>query len=218
MTQTSDIIDLFETLVDDTGVDSVTQLTLLNQADAQIRRVRPWEILKALDSSKTRVAGETFANTKALPDDFDRPNKIFVGDNQLPPLMRVRLEEQQMYKNTAGVYMLDYKNKTLAITGPTQAGVIYNHYLYKPPQISLTVTPVFPDDFWPVYAYRMADIQMGGIDFDFIASQSSNKWASEFRTLWDAMVSWDADLKDDGDLLRSAGNDQPWPVDLGLLG
>lgn len=222
MTDVEDIIDFFETLVSDSP-DETSTLVLLNQADAVIRRLRPWEILKKLDSSKTRVAGEDFSSTKALPTDFDRPNKLYVGTTQRPPLKRVRYEEQQIYQNAAGLYLLDYKNQTLAISSPTWTGTIYNHYLYKPAKLTLdgagnTLTaPIFPDDFWPIYAYAMAAVQMGGIDEDDRSIQAVPQWLRSHAELWNAMVSWDGDLKDEGDVLRSEGDDSLPGLDLGLM-
>lgn len=216
METNADIIDFFETLVSDSS-DVDSEYILLNQADAIIRRLRPWEILKKLDSSKTRVDGEDFSSTKTLPADFDRPNKVFVGTLQRPPLKRVRFEDQQMYLHTAGLYLLDYKNQTLAISSATWTGTIYNHYLYKPDKLIATNTPVFPDDFWPIYAYAMAEIQMGGIDEDDRSVAAVPMWTRTQQKLWDAMISWDADLKDEGDVYRTEGNGDLPPYDLGLL-
>lgn len=218
-----DIVSFFETIVDDVP-DIDSEYILLNQADALIRRARPWEILKKLDSSKSRIDGEDLSSTKSLPADFDRPNKLFVGTLQRPPLKRVRFEEQQMYQNAAGLYMLDYKNSLFAITAPTWTGTIYNHYLYKPARLSsdgansTLAAPVFPSDFFPIYAYKMAEIQMGGVDFDFISAQSVTQWVRSYKELWDTMISWDGDLKDEGNVFRSEGYEDLPPLDLGLLG
>lgn len=216
METNQDIIDFFETLVSDSP-DDVSTLVLLNQADAVIRHLRPWEILKKLDSSKTRLDGESFSNTKALPTDFDRPNKIYVGTAQRPPLKRVRYDEQQMFLNIPGLYILDYKNSTLAISNGTWIGTIYNHYLYKPDELVADNAPVFPSDFWPIYAYAMAEIQMGGIDEDDRSLQAVPQWVRSHSVIWNAMINWDADLKDEGEVYHSDGSEDLPRPDLGLL-
>lgn len=223
MDNNGDIIDFFETLVDDSP-DPVSEYVLLNQADAEIRQMRPWEILKTLDSTKTRIAGDTADSAKALPTNFDRPHRVFVGENQTSPLRRVSHQSKKSYAFVAGAYFIDYKNGQLYISGGTQLGTIYNHYLYRPLSLAETAdashldAPVFPSDFWPVYAYKMAEIQMGGIDFDQIASGSLPTWARAYQRLLDAMTNWDASLKDDGDVLRDTGLEQDLPrPDLGLL-
>ena len=221
MTDSQDIIDFFHTLVDD-ELDSVYVATLLNQADAVIRHLRPWEILKALDTSKTRVEGEDFDSTKALPTDFDRPHLLYVGTLQRPPLKRVRLEEKQMFLNTAGLYLINYKNSTFSISSATWAGTIYQHYFYKPPVLVggtvAPVNPVFPSDFWPLWAYAMAEIQSGGTDQDERSLQAVPQWLRTQSKLWEAMTNWDADLKDEGNVYRPGSDESLPPLDLGLLG
>lgn len=222
MQNNTEIIDFFHTLVSD-EYDTDAEYNLLRQADALIRRSRPWEILKKLDSSQTRSAGETFSNTKSLPSDFDRPNKVFVGESQRHPLKRVRLEESQVFKDLSRFYLIDYRSGTFAISNGTHAGTIYFNYIYKPARLtadgsgSTLTAPVFPDDYYSIYAYKMAEIAMGGIDEDDRSVAAVPQWVRSYRELWDAMISWDADLKDEGDVYRSEGSGDIPPVDLGLL-
>lgn len=200
MENNQDIIEFFETLITDT-LDETAEYVLLNQADVLIRKARPWEILKSEDSSKTRVSGETFLTPKALPSDFDRPYKVFVGDAQLPGLKRLRMEDKRKYQFSAGYYFIDFKNGNLYITNGTWAGTIYNNYIYKPLPLAKTGdathldTPVFTD-FLPIYAYKMAEIYMGGIDEDDRSLQAVPQWVRSYRELWDSMIAWDAELKE----------------------
>lgn len=223
MDNNADIVDFFNTLVDDSP-DPVAVYALLNQADAQIRAMRPWEILKVTDSSKTRIQGDSIATPKALPTDFDRPHRVFIGENQVPPLRRVANEDKRILGKSAGVYFLDYKNGQMYIGEGTWYGTIYHTYLYRPLKLADTSdathldTSVWPSDFFPILAYKMAEIQMGGIDFDQIAAGSLPTWTRTYKDLLDAMVNWDASLKDDGDVYRVGSNEDLPRPDLGLLG
>lgn len=215
MQTTQDIIDFFETLVTDT-LDSVAVLVLINQADAIIRATRPWEILKSEDASKSRSSGDTFLTAKTLPTDFHRPYKFYVGDSQRRPLKRIKFEDRRKFKDSPGFYYIDYKTGNYYITNGTQEGTIYNNYIYKPVAITLSTTPVFPSDYWPIYAYCMSKIFMGGIDNDDRSLASVPEWISDKRELWDAMVTWDAELKEN-DLYQDQYQDSdPLPVDVGL--
>lgn len=222
MENNSDIIDFFHTLVSD-EYDTTAEYNLLRQADTLIRRSRPWEILKKLDSSQTRSSGENFSNSKTLPTDFDRPNKLFIGEQQLPPLKRVRLEDSHMLQDVSRIYRIDYRAGTFAISNGTQSGVIYHNYIYKPARLtsdganSTLTAPVFPDDFYAIYAYKMAEIAMGGIDEDDRSVAAVPQWVRSYRELWDVMISWDADLKDEGDVFRVEGDAPIPPLDPGLL-
>lgn len=222
MENNQDIIEFFETLISDT-MDETAEYALLNQVDTIIRKTRPWEILKSEDASKTRVSGETFLNSKVLPVDFDRPYKMFVGDTQLPGLKRLRNEDKRKFRNSSGFYFIDYKNRTYSISSGTQAGTIYNNYIYKPFPLAKDAdathldTPVFTD-FLHIYAYKMAEVNMGGIDEDDRSLQSVPQWVRSYRELWDAMIAWDAELKEN-DLYQQQYQDDPGDqiIDLGLL-
>lgn len=222
MENNADIIAFFETLISDT-LDVDAEYALLNQADAVIRATRPWEILKVEDSSKTRVSGETYLTAKALPTDFHRPYKVFIGESQLPGLKRIRFEDRRRYQNSPGYYYIDYKNGNMYITNGTWAGTIYNNYIYKPLKLAKTAdtahldTPVFPSDYFPIYAYKMAEITMGGIDEDDRSLQSVPQWVRTYRELWDGMVTWDAELKENDLTQEQYQDDVGGVVDLGLL-
>lgn len=216
MQTTTDILDFFETLITDT-LDATAKLVLLNQADAIIRATRPWEILKAEDSTKSRSSGDTYLTSKVLPSDFHRPYKLYIGDSVQPPLKRIRFEDRRRFQNSPGFYAIDFKNNLYYITGGSLSGVIYNQYIYKPPVITTSVTPVFPSDYWPIYAYCMAKIFMGGIDNDDRSLASVPEWISDKRELWDAMVSWDAELKENDLYQQQYQDSEPQPIDLGLL-
>lgn len=224
MENNTDIIEFFETLITDT-LDADAEMVLLNQADAVIRATRPWEILKSEDSSKTRTSGDTYLTAKAQPSDFHRPYKIYVGDNQLPALKRIRFEDRRKFQNAAGYYYIDNKNGNLYITNGTWAGTIYNNYIYKPLKLALIAdsthldTPVFPDDYFPIYAYKMAEIYMGGIDEDDRSVAAVPQWVRTYRELWDAMVTWDAELKENDLLQEQYQDSESLPVvDLGRMG
>ncbi len=222
MDNNPDIIEFYETLIDDSP-DTVSEYVLLNQADAQLRILRPWEILKKLDVTQTRVGGESYLTAKTLPSDFHRPNKLVIGTGQ-PALKRIRFEEQHVYKTAPGLYFIDFANGQYYITDGTWPGTIYNYYFFNPGKLtadganSTRITPIWPSDYWPMLAYKMAEIQMGGIDFDQIAAGSLPTWVRTYKDLLDGMTNWDAELKDNDILPRGYADDDSVPVmDLGLL-
>lgn len=224
MDNNTDIIEFFETLITDT-LDADAEMVLLNQADAVIRAIRPWEILKSEDSTKSRSSGDTFQTAKVQPTDFHRPHKIYIGDNQLPPLKRIRFEDRRKFQNAAGYYCIDFKNGNLYITNGTWTGVIYNTYIYKPLRLALSAdathlnAPVFPSDYYPYYAYKMAEIYMGGIDEDDRSIAAVPQWVKTAKEIWEAMVTWDAELKENDLLQETYQDSESLPViDLGRLG
>lgn len=222
MQDNGDIIEYFNELTQD-ALDEDTAYRLLNQVDALIRNVRPWEILKKLDETKTRSSGDSYTTAKTLPSDFSKPHKLLVGVGQ-GALKRVPFDEQHIYRNVPGAYFIDFKNGTYYIANGTWTGTIYNYYIYKPARLtsdgasSTLTSPVFPSDFWPYYAIKMAEVFMGGIDQDERSLQSVPQFIRTGKELWDAMIAWDADLKENDLLQRGYREDSAEPIiDLGRL-
>lgn len=212
----AEIITFFETLVKDEELDIVAKYQLLNQADAQIRMWRPWEILKSVDSTKSRSAGEDYTNTKSLPSSFHRPLRLKVGTGHRP-LKRVKFENLLEYKDVAGIYAIDFKNAVYAITGTTWTGTIYFWHFYKPDAIDADSEPVFPDDYHPIYAYHMAEIWMGGIDQDERSLAAVPQWVKQYAVLKMAMFDWDDELKQNDVMSQSYADEELPDLELGRL-
>lgn len=207
---------MFETIVTDT-LDSTQEYNLLQQAEGMIENARPWSILTKLDQSQSRGAGDTYLTTKSLPSDFRKPQKLQVGTDQFE-YKRIMFEERINFRNVPYYYYIDFVNALFALTGAGGAtGTINMWYTYKPAALATSaITPVWPSEFHPILAYKMAEIFQGGIDSDSISQNMSVANNRFYQEMWRAMVAWDADLKEN-DIEFFGRRDSAPPLDLGRL-
>jgi len=178
---------------------------LLNVARNKREDSRPWQMLMAVDSTKTASVGDTYATSKALPTAFRRDVKLMVGtDFEYLP---VPFMEQHLYRNASMRYFIDLANSVYYLTGSVNAAqTIYMYYLktttdFTSANASTAGICVWPERFQPIMAFDVAAMYQGGVDFDDVSARMSPFNRAMAKELNDAMIDWDNQLK-----LRSMNN------------
>ena len=168
----TDIIAQFEKDTGDTTeLSSSEELTLANRIYNKVLNDRDWEFLKK-PANGTITIGNGVA-TIPLPADFDHfainaqatdmavgvndngygvgnasPKVIFVSTatGVYAPYQIVNFSDRRQYFNKNGYCYTDYVNNQVVFTVvPTTSDLTYEFdYIYLPPALTLTTSPVFP--------------------------------------------------------------------------
>jgi hypothetical protein len=186
----SELKTLAETIYDDT-IDEVAFYQLLNVAKDNLEEQRPWEYLKAKDTTKSAGSGDTYLTMKALPADFRTMHKLYVGTDLYSAVM---YEEAILYKDASWLYYLDMANNQFALCG-ANSGVITQIYIKSTPDIASASSPLFPARFHPILAFRVVSYIMAGSDSDSSYAKMSPENRLAAITLENSMIKWDANLK-----------------------
>jgi len=191
---TSEIIELFENLIDDSP-DADYELDLVCHAKDAIEGERDWEFLKKIDSSKTWAASDDYTTAHALPTDFVEPVALYVG-TEYQPYTPVPFEQRQLYKDSSRRYYIDYANNNLHLCGSTsEAKTLYLCYIYQTDDLTLTTSPVWPARFHKLLAFYMAGVHLGAVDSDDIAARLAPNNKVEYLMIRKNFVDWDARCK-----------------------
>lgn len=188
-----EIKEFVEEIADESLSDTLF-LNLLNTEKDIVEESRDWEMFKKLDSSNSATQGNNYTSGYALPADFRAHHKLFVGrDIEYTP---VRFEEQHLYRNVSHNFYVDIANEQFFLLGNVGSpDTIYFYYFKTTPEITLLTSPVWPERFHRLLAYRVAARYMAGVEIDdiFDALASEHKLAAiEIRN---AMESWDAKMQ-----------------------
>lgn len=169
---TSEIIELFETYLDDTTeLSSSEELALANRIYKDICRKRPWEFLKvpatgtlsisvpyvALPADFMYVAeNHNFTDNSYETEDNQAGKVVFVGTNYQPYRV-INYSDRRQYRDIDGYCYIDFANSRLVFTKqPTTASSYEFDYIKTPTDLTLATSPVFPSDFHPMIAFGMA--------------------------------------------------------------
>ena len=188
----SEIINFFHNIIDDT-LDSDFEYELLNNAKEEIESERDWEMLKKKDATLNGNTNGNYDTEYALPDDFFTIRKIVLGETLLSP---IPFEEQIRYKDISNRYFIDHANSKLHICGTiSEADTIYIFYNYETDDIASGDSPVWPDKFHKLIAFKMAELYFRGIDSDSVNRTMAPQQQKQAELLQRAMVQWDMKLK-----------------------
>lgn len=181
---TQEIINHFRLLVGDTtDLSSSEELALAEKWYRRVLKDRPWEFLK------TSFTGTISGSTMPLPTDFGGivPNSnytdntieagsytVAIGSNYSPYRV-VNFSDKNQYRNQSQVTWIDFKNNQLVFSTVGANGQSINFdYLYKPPMLTLSTSPVFDSDFHYIIAHGMASD-----DFDIQLFDKNKSYAQE---------------------------------------
>lgn len=181
----SDLIEQFETLIDDT-LDSVTAYQLLNDAKNDIENERDWEYLKQWDTL-TFSSGYTYS----LPTDFNRALKIVVGDTEL--IHQVNIEDKKSIEGIDNAFYIDIANNTITF-GSTPSETPEICYIKTTDDITDDTSPEMPSVFHSVLPYKMAQIWYS-IDAGEKSRAWDDRWELYYSNKLGAMRLWDSKLK-----------------------
>lgn len=182
-----------ETILDDT-IDDVLFYQLANVAKNRIEDIRPWMMLRSLDSSQTATAGNTSTTSRALPTSWRRTYKLMVGRDM--PFEQVPFDEQHIWRNSANKFCVDVANSVYYLLGSIgSAETIYHYYIKSTSDIAAAISPVWPERFHPIIAYDVASYIMAGVDADEEFSRMAGPNQAAHQALLKSMESWDTDLQ-----------------------
>lgn len=163
------IISNFELYVDDTSeLSSTEELALLNKIYRKVLTYKPWECTKS--EWVTTTNGLTLI---ALPVDFAyfvenqnyTDNSIETNYGQAPkavyinnsPYRIVNWSDRRQYQNTSDVCYADISAGYLRFPVAPRSGLTLSaDYVFIPPDLTLTDSPIFPAAFHPMLYHGMA--------------------------------------------------------------
>lgn len=200
----SEILTRFEMQADDTSeLSSDEELQILNRVYRNVLNAKTWEFLKKA------FAGTTDSNSYiSLPADFayitananytdssepaSRP-VVFVGPNY-SPYQVISWSDRRQYRDQDGYCYVDIVNSRLVFTKQQTAGLAVEFdYVYRPDDITLVTSPVFPADYHEILVF--------GMMFEDQIIQQSDKaknYASEnialYKNKYNDMCYWNSQL------------------------
>jgi len=204
---TTEIIENFETYVDDTTeLSSVQELTLLNKIYQKVMSFKSWQILKKEASGSMSTTTtipvpdrfRKFVENRNLTDDAQaaefnaRPIGILINGTKW--LQVVNWDDRRQYANRDGFVYYDAANNTITTTYPQPAGATYSFdYIQKPLDLTDGQSPIFPEEFHAMIFHGMAAEDMIIQLFDKARSYADVN-SGNYRSYLADMCMWDANL------------------------
>jgi len=201
-----EIIDDFELYVDDgTELSTSEELSLVNKIYRKILNNRPWEFLKKEFSATT-----SGLNYVTLPSDFSffvangeyTNNTMSYQGNAAPKVIYVgtgiyqliNWSDRRKYLNSTGYAYVDVNANKLYFTSTPSSGLaVVADYIYKPADITVATSPIFPTDFHPAIFHGMASEDYIIQQFDKARSYSKEN-SDKFDDYIVDMAYWNAQL------------------------
>ena len=202
-----ELYDLTTELLGGKTLDVTLFYQLLNMAKNRREAMRPWVILRKVDSSLTVAGGDGITNTKALPTRFIKPYSLRRPDGSRTPVVlrtgdsvlyvsQIQFGSEQERRDDTDLFFIDLANNRYAFTGiRDQSYTIYFSHLAFSVEITAQVDWVFPSQFHPILAFDVAVSQKGGIDWDELNARMAQYNGQDTQQVWSAMVMWDTDLQ-----------------------
>ena len=198
-----------ETILDDT-VDEVLFYQLANVAKNYIEDLRPWAMLKALDSSQTATTSAI-----ALPTAWRRTYKLMLGTDYA--VEQVPFDEQHIWRNSSNRFCIDVANSVYYLLGATTSDTLYHYYIKTTTDIAAGTSPVWPERFHSIIAFWVAGYIMLGVDADDIFARMSPENKAAAQTLLAGMEAWDMQLQIDAQGGRVQMEGLRGGIDLSLM-
>lgn len=181
---------------------------MLNMARSKREGMRPWMVLRKIDSSKTISSGDSIEDTKTLPTDFRRTYNqkrangvraplILTSGNIIRYVQQIPFGTQYEHQDISDRFFVDVANSTFALTGTRDRSYTARlSYIYNPGNITASANDwVFPDEYHPILAFDVAITQKGGVDYDEINARMVAFHGADIRELDSAIVKWDDELQ-----------------------
>jgi hypothetical protein len=186
-------------------IDEDSFYQLLDICRGNREMMRPWCVLKKVDTTQTMSPSDTFRTAKTLPEDFRRT----LDQNTMQPYdptagttgdvydyyAEVPFEEQLNYKD-ANAFFIDYANNLFYVCGTCSKQLtIYFFYIADyGPITSSTSWLKFPGLFAPILAFDVAVMYKGGVDYDAINARMAEYNGMDAKKIEQAMEKWDNQL------------------------
>lgn len=198
-----DVLELFQTIVDDDEISEVQSLIMMNNAEMIVEDMRDWVVLRKKDKTLTHSASDTYLTPHTLPTDFKqvRQDKVFVqfADGSTKQIHPIAFDDIEAEKDSYGYFAIDYSTTSpkIYLTGTySQSVTIVLNYIKRSSTITaLADILIWPGTYGSILAYQMAKIYSGGIDGDDTNFRMSPYQLAEFKSLYSAMCMWDGKLQ-----------------------
>ena len=204
---TSELISRFELYVDDsTELSSAEELALANKIYRKVLNYKDWEFLKKAFSATT-----TGVNYVALPTDFSHfasngcytdnsyqnvvtnsaAKVVWVGNSMY---QLINWSDRRQYLNSGGYCYVDIAAMRLYFTSaPTSGLTVEADYIYRPADLTLSTSPVFPSDYHDVIYHGMASDDYAIQQFDKAKSYAGEN-AAKYEDYLSSIASWNSRL------------------------
>jgi hypothetical protein len=201
------IIEYFQSIVDDSTLSEDTMLSLANQAKDVIEGERAWMFLRKRDSSQSTSPSDTYLTPKTLPTDFLYPIRVNVGADLSGRYIQIPFDTAFRYQSAPNRYYLDLANNQFFLTGTvSDVKPIYLFYTYQTPDITTTTSPTFPAKFHKLIGMKMAEMWWS-IDQGERFRSWDDKWGKFYAELFNGMRYWD-------DMIQTKSREGVGPDDL----
>ena len=188
--------DFTENVLDGDTIGDDFFLELLNNANALLEAMRPWEYLKAEDSSQSIASGDTFESMKTLPTKWVETLKMYVGASLLP-YTQISYENRRRLSNVPRRFYIDVASSQFALTGGGNSGdVIYHVYKMTGDDLTLANSPSFPERFHKLLGFGVAGLFRSGVDYDDFNAVIAGTNRDDARAVMLAMETWDDRIKE----------------------
>lgn len=203
--------DILTPTLADEQIDQNYALALFNVARLDFEQRRPWQVLKAKDTSLTALSGQNPTVPYAMPTpatpSLTTPyltryllegsiRLVNTGNsNQIIGLREIPFENQLDY-TSGNFFYSDYAKREFYILGNLpSAFTIAQFFIADFGDITLTTSWVgFPSRFHPMIAFQAAARNRLGADYDDIAARNADQNFQTAEAMYKAMVSWDSNI------------------------
>lgn len=175
--------------------------TFLDVAQMQIEGLRPWVILRGIDTTQSLSAGDNWQNAKDLPSDFkewceETPVRLVDANYNVIDIAEIPFAKRLDYKTSSGVFCVDYSNNEFYVLGNlTQPYTIHQSYVKAAPLVSGDNTWTFPERFHKILALMVAVFWRKGIDYDIFNQTLADNQMQQINGILDIMTRWDSNLQ-----------------------
>lgn len=177
------------------SIGSTLLFQFLNLAKAMVEQTRPWMVLRATDTSKTVVAGNSWQiavdlSTIARFNRFygETPIKLFDGNNGIQYFTQVPFDKRLEYRSQPFTFVYDEANKLLYLNGTvTFAGTLYIDHIKDSVDIDAGSSWVFPSWSHALLAFYAVAINKGGVDYDDINARMAPDNRAQAKIITDRL-------------------------------
>jgi len=201
-----EIIEKFRLYVDDSSeLSSAEELSLANKIYRQVLENRPWEFLKKEWATTTNgtnnitlptdlsyfFENQGYTDNSMANESGSQDKAVFINGS---PYKIINWSDRRQYANSAGYCYVDWAASKLYFTTTPSAGLTLSaDYIYRPADLTLATSPVFPTSFHDVIYHGMAIDEYIIQIFD-----KARSYAQENKTLFDgymrSLANWNSNL------------------------
>ena len=207
----SELKTLVEELHDGETMSNSLFVSLVNQKKNMLESLRPWVILRKVDSSLTVLGADGITNFKTLPTGFRVPFLrkrtngkktaiVLRTGNNIRYVDQIPFGTEQEHKDDIDYFFIDRANNRFAFTGTRdQTYTIYLNYIGTSTYLAVATIATwswdFPSEHHPLLAFKIATTNKAGIDYDEINARMAQSHGIDAEEMMRSMIFWDDALQ-----------------------